>query len=380
LDKRLTEEYDCILMDEAQDAPVEFYRVLYKIAKPPKRIVWAYDELQTVGDTSIPEPGELFGKTKDSTPAIALEAKKDFILKKSYRNHFDVLFTAVALGFGFYSPNGIVQIISKTQTWEALGFSVRKGSMRNGEDTEIERPRENNPNMIDTAFSKFPILRVSSHDSRSAELQDVARSIAALVKEEHVRPQDIMVIDMNTRKAKEDLEHIQRDLFTAEINSTMPGLIDGSDDFLIEENVTLTTARRAKGNEVPVVFVISIDALYARSTLIQERINRNMCFVALTRSKGWCFISGSGAGMQSFQKEIQDIQRDKPVLKFPYPSKERESVIQKLNYFTADDADLRELKESEKLIERLLKSDPEMTKLILDEETKLQLRKYIDKL
>lgn len=38
--------YDAILVDEAQDFPVSFLRLCYKILWEPKRLVYAYDELQ----------------------------------------------------------------------------------------------------------------------------------------------------------------------------------------------------------------------------------------------------------------------------------------------------------------------------------------------
>ena len=38
--------YDAILIDEAQDLPASFFQMVYAATNEPKRIVWAYDELQ----------------------------------------------------------------------------------------------------------------------------------------------------------------------------------------------------------------------------------------------------------------------------------------------------------------------------------------------
>ncbi len=47
-------EYDFILVDEAQDLPKEFFRILYKLSFPPEhRIYWAYDEMQSKVDPYV---------------------------------------------------------------------------------------------------------------------------------------------------------------------------------------------------------------------------------------------------------------------------------------------------------------------------------------
>lgn len=111
LNKSLKQEYDFILIDEAQDMPVEFFKLVEKITKDPKRIIIAYDELQTTSNIKLPEFEELFGIDVQGNPKVPLKSENDYILKISYRNHRDVLMTAFAFGFGFYSEDGITQII-----------------------------------------------------------------------------------------------------------------------------------------------------------------------------------------------------------------------------------------------------------------------------
>lgn len=63
--------YDAILVDEAQDFPPEFLRLCYQLLgapkRPdqlpddPKRLVYAYDELQSLTGESLPSPEEIFG-------------------------------------------------------------------------------------------------------------------------------------------------------------------------------------------------------------------------------------------------------------------------------------------------------------------------------
>lgn len=65
INKDIKEEYDIILMDEAQDFPPSFYKLIYKLSKEPKRIIWAYDELQSLEGKDIPDTGTLFGYSDD---------------------------------------------------------------------------------------------------------------------------------------------------------------------------------------------------------------------------------------------------------------------------------------------------------------------------
>ena len=53
--------WDVVLIDEAQDLPASFFEMVYLITAPPKRIVWAYDELQNLGDYEMVSPSKLFG-------------------------------------------------------------------------------------------------------------------------------------------------------------------------------------------------------------------------------------------------------------------------------------------------------------------------------
>lgn len=380
INNKLLEEYDYVLIDEAQDLPISFFRLIEKITKSPKRIVWAYDELQSTGDITIPDADELFGFGSDGQPRVVLNPKNDFILKKSYRNNINVLFLAIGLGFGMYSKRGIVQMINREETWRALGFKLERNSLGYDKIVEIERPIENSPNNIQNYFDKYPILGITESDNKINEYEKIAIKIKELIKDENVKPHNIIVIDLNTQNAKNSLPHIQRLLFNEEINSTIPGFVDGADDFLVEENVTLTTPRRAKGNEAAIIFVLSMEYLYECDSDIQDRLRRNLAFISITRSKGWCFLSGSGEKMKIFLKEYEDIFKDFPVFKFKYPSKEKLERIQKINYITKDNDILNEYKEQLEVVNKLLEKDPEILNILIDSEQKNKLLNYFEKL
>ena len=96
---------------------------------------------------------------------------------------------------------------------------------------------------------------------------------------------------------------IQLALNSVGIKSVIPGFVDSADVFKPRGSVTITTPFRAKGNEANIVFVINAQRVAGDFTLRM----RNAFFVAVTRSRGWCYISGFGAGIQKLANEIEAI-------------------------------------------------------------------------
>lgn len=62
--------FDAILVDEAQDFAPAFLKLCHRALRDPKRLVYAYDELQSLTDTSLPPPEQLFGNTSRGTPVV----------------------------------------------------------------------------------------------------------------------------------------------------------------------------------------------------------------------------------------------------------------------------------------------------------------------
>jgi superfamily I DNA and RNA helicase len=114
-DKEPVQLYDAVLIDEAQDMPQPFFELVYLGTKDPRRIVWAYDELQNLGAYEMAPPSELFGKWENGQPRVPElhnldgEPTQDVILPVCYRNTPWALTTAHALGFGIYRDFGLVQ-------------------------------------------------------------------------------------------------------------------------------------------------------------------------------------------------------------------------------------------------------------------------------
>ena len=358
--------FDCVLIDEAQDYPLEFFLLVERVTKKPKKIVIAYDELQTTNDIHIPEFEQLFG-TNDGIPNIVLEPQYDYILKKSYRNTLEVLLTAFSFGFGFY--HNITQIIQDNTTWDALGFECQS-ELIPGNEVVIHRPMQNSPNSITTFYPSEKAVNCDIYTSQDQQTSQIAEKIAALINEQKVRPVDILVVDIRMNKSKA-LNEVQYKLACMGIESHIPGVVSDARDFFVDGRVTLTTPRNAKGNEVSVVFVLGCEDIYSRVSMSQQRQSRNFMFISITRSKGWVYLSAVGRVKGVFFEEVRRILRNLPDMKFIYPSEDKLQELAKIDFLTNNpsarllDEDVGKLKKAissgkEELLKQLFDLDPEL--------------------
>lgn len=325
---RIRPYYDYVLVDEAQDFPSEFFQLLYQLSSEEKRIYWAYDELQSLSSTEVPSPKELFGSDSEGNPLINLDGEdypggieKDFVLHKSYRCPQQVLMLAHAIGLGIHSLRGPVQMLGNKTSWTSVGYEIEEGNLTKGEKTVIYRPPENSPNKIRELYTgQQPIIGVKSFDDRDEELDWIARSINHNIREEDIKPEQIIVISLNSILAKKYMTQLQLKLSEYEIGSIIPGLINDTAEFAEEGMVTLSTVYRAKGNEAPVIYIAIFDSLYEYT---EELERRNQAFAAISRSKGLVKITGVGRGMAAVKIEIDKILKDIPYFRFIFPDMKR---------------------------------------------------------
>lgn len=378
----LRKEYDYVLIDEAQDLPEEFFYLVAKIVKDPKKIVIAYDQLQTTTDVSMPDFEELFGKDKNGEPQVKLLEENDHILKKSYRNYRDVLLIAMAFGFGIYAVDGMVQMIRSVKNWKALGFDFEK--INNvGDDISfssrviVERTKENSPNEINQLYEKYPIVNFDFYSTINEEYQRVSEKIDELITQEKVKPEDIMVIDLR-KKSKELLQCMQELLYKKGHLSIIPGIVEDSKNFFQDECVTLTTPRRAKGNEVPIVFVLGGNSMYDETSMAKRRIARNSFFISMTRSKGWVFVSGAEDNIDLFKEEYEKIVSKLPCFEFDFPSQAEFEKMVNIDYIFKSDKTAKFERDIEAL--KAVLGDKEKLKLLnlfLDDDTKESIKNLL---
>lgn len=316
--------YDYVLVDEAQDFPKEFLQVLYKLSREPHCIYWAYDELQSLFSIEIPKPEELFGVDAKGKPVVTLEGddypggiEKDLILKQSYRCPPQVLMLAHAIGLGLYSKRGCVQMLQSMESWNAIGYEIKKGELKKDSKVEIFRPAENSPNRISEIYKGDQrLVTVGVFTDRVSELNWIANSIKNDITEQGVAPENIVVISLDALEAKTYMAQLQYLLSSLGVDSVIPGYTDDTAAFAEQGKVTLSTVFRAKGNEAPVVYILSFESLYG---YIDPVGSRNKAFTSITRSKAFTRITGVGKLMEEASTEIDSILKDFPYFRFSFP-------------------------------------------------------------
>lgn len=315
-DHNIQPYYDHVLIDEAQDFPSEFSSLIWNLTKDPHNICFAYDELQSLADVEMPELEHVFGTNSEGVPRWIPEESDITVLKKSYRCPGEVLVLAHAVGLGIYNEDGPVQMIESTDTWESIGYNLQ-GVLEAGNKVVLTRPEENSPSILGHIY-KGPqhFIMYKAHENRTKEIEWVANEIDILIHSERVRPQDIVVTSLDSLNSRHAFSLLQQRLLELGIQSVIPGLVQGSAQFMEEGRVTLSTVFRVKGNEAPVVFVLAVDELYTQEDIIQIR---NRLFTCISRSKGWIRLTGTGSGMDRAMREFDRVRKHYPSMEFVFP-------------------------------------------------------------
>ena len=107
----LPQIFDAVLIDEAQDMPPSFYQMAWASLRPPKRLYWAYDEVQNLGAQQNHTAAELFGPDYEVNLSGAYPGgiPKSVILRRIYRNPTEIHLPALALGMGLFRPDHPLQ-------------------------------------------------------------------------------------------------------------------------------------------------------------------------------------------------------------------------------------------------------------------------------
>jgi superfamily I DNA and RNA helicase len=314
--------FDYIFVDEAQDFPPSFLRLALKLAEEEKLVI-AYDSLQTIFDVDIPTAGVLFGTDERGEPSVTFD--EDIILHRCYRNPKEILITAHALGFGLYAPT-VIQMLESKEHWEDLGYKVISDELKSGELVEIERPRENSPSTISDSNNPKELVNFKLAVDFNAEISYVINSIVDDIKTQGVSPEDILVICADNISTKIYFKAITAELLNHKINiNNLQDDTFGIRDFQSKSKVTLSTIYKAKGNEAYIVYLVGVEAIFSN----KDARKRNLIFTAMTRSKAWLRISGTGAIGKLFAEEFNQAVSNLPKLKFKYPYPEELTVMKR---------------------------------------------------
>jgi superfamily I DNA and RNA helicase len=332
------ETYDAILIDEAQDLPPSFLRLCYRFLKQPKRLVYAYDELQNLTNASLPPPEELFGSDENGNAVVTFETPKmgeprqDIILERCYRNSRPILVTAHALGFGVYrEPGGLIQIFEQSSLWSEVGYRALDGNLADGQFVSLGRTADTSPRFLESHSPIDDLLAFKKFDSTTEQDDWLIQQIQKNINEDGLSPDDIIVINPDPLKTRSAVAAARSRLFDLGINSSLAGVSGSPDVFFENDVVTFTGIFRAKGNEAAMVYVINANDCYDAFVPALLTRARNQLFTAITRSKAWVRVFGVGPDMQSLMAEYERVKANDFKLSFVYPDAERRKELKIIN-------------------------------------------------
>jgi len=308
--------FDAVLIDEAQDLPVEFLRLVFAATRDPKRIVWAYDELQNLSNLQLPSVEALF-RGQVTINNIRNAAQQDIILPVCYRNTPWALTLAHALGFGIYRKSGFVQLFKELELWREIGYQVQGGRLDFGESVSLKRRDDSYPSYFTELLKIEDTILAQSFHSEVDQYEFLAEQIERNIREDELDPDDILIVLPNPITAKTEFLTLSTSLSRRGIDSHLAGVTSSRDVFAIPGSVTVSQIFRAKGNEAPMVYVVN--ANYCTNGPDLKSL-RNTLFTAITRSRAWVRIYGIGAAMDELICEIDSVYKTDFQLNFKIPT------------------------------------------------------------
>lgn len=322
--KKVTPIFDYILIDEAQDFPTEFFQLVYKFTKNPYNIVWAYDELQNLGEYSMERPEKLFGLDTEGNPNVTLKnieghPQQDIMLPVCYRNPPWTLSLALALGLGIRRNEGLVRMFPSPEFWNHIGYEAVRGDLEFGKSVSLRRSSDRTPDYFEKLITPDEAIIYESFDSDIKEAIWVASKIHQNITSDELDIEDILVVFPNAYTLNSDSSELIKELRKRGIEAHIAGVNTSRNMVFKEASIAITHIHRAKGNEAPMVYVMNANYCYSG---IDIRKKRNTLFTAITRAKAWVRITGIGENMERLVKEIDEVKEAHFELNFTYPTQQ----------------------------------------------------------
>lgn len=351
------EFFDAVLIDEGQDLVSELddlryeeRQALYWLAyqslrpvraqpglmddviptsKPLRRLIWAYDEAQSLDSLIIPDTRTVFGHSWEEVFGAGRQYSggigKSEVMKVCYRVPGPTLVAAHALGMGLLRPGGMLSGPTRKADWENLGYHV-EGDFRTRSLVTLSRPEKNSPHPLPSLTSD-PLVSFTSHVDRDEEVSALVRLVQRDIAEGLDPSRHILIVHLGTEGI---LTSIHKAFRAAGLTyycagKPQPNQVYGKgnpNDFWHPGAVTVTGIHQVKGNEAESVYVVGLDKVAADEDDVHLR---NHLFVAMSRSKGWVHLSGVNVAATPLGAEVSEVIRQGTTLRFT-PSQPRRSL------------------------------------------------------
>lgn len=264
--------FDALFLDEGQDLEPEEYRLLLDLIRPhpttgEKPLVIFYDDAQN-----------LYGRRRPIWRDLGINVAvgdRSRVMRECFRNSRPIIELAFNVLLGSRAPE---ELRVQTRQYADVAYLKERGLVEEvGDHVRVGfAEREGNTPTI----RAFP--------SEHAELEWVAGEIVRLIRDEEVRPEDILVtfyttygVDYNRLETM-----IRAQLPSQEFVHPFGNSPDKRAFIFRPGAVTVSTVHGAKGYDAPIVFVIGADRFD------YNKEGRAAFYVAATRAKMLLNISG----------------------------------------------------------------------------------------
>ncbi|MGB5712044.1 MAG: pentapeptide repeat-containing protein [Waterburya sp.] len=322
--------FDAVLIDEGQDLIANnwkyqdkqpFYWLAYQSLRPvnpvspqQKRLIWAYDELQSLSSLNIPEPVELFGEELGHlvTGQYNQQFNKTEIISRCYRTPNQIITVAQAIAMGLVRKKGLLTGSIYAEEWQALGYKITGDWQRDNQITLI-RENYNSPNIIGELW-QGDLINFERFTSRQQELTVLSQKIKQNLTKDNLQPdREILIIVLGSSyDAAALVKQTATFLINQGINIYLPSqptfnCLDATEQldpnqFWHPGAITISTIHRAKGQAADLVYLIGLDQIAQAEA---DLYLRNQLYVALTRTRAWVNISG--IGNYSLYQELSEL-------------------------------------------------------------------------
>jgi superfamily I DNA and RNA helicase len=314
--------FDAVLIDEAQDLPPEFFKLVWRFTRAPRRVAWAYDELQRLSEAAMPSTDELFGVDATGGSRVTLvsglgEPRRDITLPICYRNSPWALATAHALGLGVYREGGLIQHFDDPALWLDIGYRIVSGTLQEGARVELERATQSTPSYFAEQLTPTDSVYVSAFQDQAAQDEWVADQILRNITADELEADDILVVLPEVRTSKQRASQLARALDRYGLSSHLVGVTASTDQMFVKDSIAMAHIHRAKGNEAPMVYVLDSQFVTGQFSAVTRR---NTLFTAITRSRAWVRICGWGDAMPIVARECEEVAQAGYHLKFQVPT------------------------------------------------------------
>lgn len=345
--------YDVVLIDEAQDLPQSFFDMVNYSTRSPKRVIYAFDEIQSLNNKNIKSPEILFKPNTtnlmDIRSTASVAPTQDITLNVCYRSPPWIISLAHALDFGIYNEGGIVNFFDQPSPWNDLGYCSKDGQVESGKMVSLKRKKSSVPLYFENSIEIDKSVLFKTFHSKKQERNWIRDQILSNLQNDEVEPEDIVIVITNTLNFKDEYYELTKVLGAYDFGLHAPMVISSLENFFEKNSIAISDIYRARAIEAPIVYLYGAE--YCLTNNFSNK-KRNILYTALTRSLGWVRVTGVGRYMEKLENEFKIMKKNNFNLNFQYPS---ESALEKIR--TQFDEEKNSRKQNEKFLLKLFNNE-----------------------